>query len=125
MLACLYSPAMNAEFNIWLLIVGLVLGAGLTWVVMMDGRRHETDIDAVELPREAAWLSAVLAEDGRDISPGAAEQLLLLHRAYLGAPPPDPVRDDAPLDRGDMPAVSDEPPPDREPAKPSAGPTQG
>lgn len=78
----------------WLLIVGLVVGAGLIWVVLMDGRRQEAEVDAVELPREAAWLSAVLAEDGHDVSPGAAEQLLLLHRAYLGAPPPDPIRDD-------------------------------
>jgi hypothetical protein len=80
-----------AEFNVWLLIVGLVVGAGLAWLVMMDGRRRETEIDAVELPREAAWLSAVLAEDGYDVSPEAAEQALLLHRAYLGAPPPDPA----------------------------------
>ena len=82
---------MNAEFNVWLLIVGLVVGAGLAWVVMMDGRRRETEIDAQELPREAAWLSAVLAEDGYDVTPEAAEQTLLLHRAYLAAPPPDPV----------------------------------
>jgi hypothetical protein len=79
----------NAEFNVWLLIVGLVVGAGLVWLVMMDGRRREIDIDEVELPREAAWISALLAEDGYDVSPEAAEQALLLHRAYLGAPPPD------------------------------------
>jgi hypothetical protein len=81
----------NAEFNVWLLIVGLVVGAGLVWVVILDGRRHEAEVDAAELPREAAWLSAVLAEDGYDVSPEAAEELLLLHRAYLGAPPPDPI----------------------------------
>ena len=85
---------MNAEFNVWLLIVGLVVGAGLAWLVMMDSRRRETEIDATELPREAAWLSAVMAEDGYEVSPDAAEQLLLLHRAYLGAPPPDPIIDD-------------------------------
>jgi hypothetical protein len=83
-----------AEFNVWLLIVGLVVGAGLVWVVMMDGQRRESEIDAIELPREAAWLSAVLAEDGYEVSPETAEQLLLLHRAYLGAPPPDPVIDE-------------------------------
>ena len=92
----LYSPAVIAEFNVWLLIVGLVVGAGLAWLVMLDGRRRETDIDATELPREAAWLSAVLTEDGYDVSPEAAEQALLLHRAYLGAPPPDPAPDEPP-----------------------------
>ncbi|MFL5676507.1 MAG: hypothetical protein ACJ77X_02585, partial [Chloroflexota bacterium] len=80
---------MNAEFNVWLLIVGLVVGAGLVWLVIMDSRRRESEIDAVERPREAAWLSAVLAEDGFDVSPDAAERLLVLHRAYLDAPPPD------------------------------------
>ena len=87
---------MNAEFNVWLLIVGLVVGAGLAWVVLMNDRRQEADVDAAELPREAAWLSAVLEEDGYHVSPEAAEQMLLLHRAYLGAPPPDPVPDAMP-----------------------------
>ena len=91
---------MNAEFNVWLLIVGLVVGAGLVWLVMMDGRRREADIDAVELPREAAWLSAVLAEDGYDVSPEAAEQALRLHRAYLGAPPPDPLPPESEAESG-------------------------
>ena len=80
---------MNAEFNVWLLIVGLVVGAGLVWLVVMDSRRRESEVDAIELPREAAWLSAVMREDGDDVSPEAAERLLLLHRAYLDAPPPD------------------------------------
>ena len=82
---------MNAEFNVWLLIVGLVVGAGLVWLVVMDSRRRESEIDAVELPREAAWLSAVMTEDGDAVSPEVAERLLLLHRAYLDAPPPDAV----------------------------------
>jgi len=79
----------NAEFNVWLLIVGLVVGAGLVWLVVMDSRRRESEIDAVELPREAAWISAVMREDGDEVSPEVAERLLLLHRAYLDAPPPD------------------------------------
>ena len=88
---------MNAEFNVWLLIVGLVVGAGLVWLVIMDTRRREIEIDSVERPREAAWLSAVMIEDGFDVSPDAAERMLELHRAYLEAPPPDPVpsEDDA------------------------------
>lgn len=104
---------MNAEFNVWLLIVGLVAGAGLTWVVMMDARRRETEIDALERPREAAWLSAILAEDGYEVSPEAAEQLLLLHRAYLDAPPPDAVEV---LADGDLDDLND-PPAGPEPAR--------
>jgi hypothetical protein len=79
----------NAEFNWWLLIVGLVVGAGLVWFVLMDARRREVDIDERERPREALWLSRMLADEGHDISPDVAERLLLLHRSYLEAPPPD------------------------------------
>jgi hypothetical protein len=79
----------NAEFNWWLLIVGLVVGAGLVWVVVMDSRRREVDIDEDERPREAAWLSKLLEDEGYRVSPEAAERLLALHRAYLEAPPPD------------------------------------
>ena len=86
---------MNAEFNVWLLIVGLILGAGLVWLVIMDSRRRESEVDEVERTREAAWLSAVLAEDGHDVSPEVAERLLVLHRAYLDAPPPDGAMGDA------------------------------
>jgi hypothetical protein len=79
----------NAEFNVWLLIVGLVVGAGLVWLVIMDSRRRESEVEDVERRSEAVWLSAVLDEDGFDVSPEAAERLLVLHRAYLEAPPPD------------------------------------
>jgi len=85
----------NAEFNVWLLIVGLVVGAGLVWLVIMDSRRRESEIDAEERPREAAWILAVMADDGYDMSPDAVEQILILHRVYLDAPPPDAVTDDA------------------------------
>ncbi len=84
---------MNAEFNWWLLMVGLVVGAGLVWFVVADQRRREVDIDAEERAREALWLSASLADEGHDVSPEMAERLLALHRAYLEAPPPDEVDD--------------------------------
>ena len=84
---------MNAEFNVWLLIVGLVMGAGLVWLVVMDSRRREVEVDAVERRQEAAWLSSALHEDGFDVSPEAVERTLALHRIYLEAPPPDGVTD--------------------------------
>jgi len=83
----------NAEFNVWLLIVGLVVGAGLVWLVVLDSRRRESEIDEAERLGEAAWLSAVLAEEGVDVSPDAADRMLQLHRAYLEAPPPDGALD--------------------------------
>ncbi|MEA2620639.1 MAG: hypothetical protein QOC97_1412 [Chloroflexota bacterium] len=92
---------MNAEFNVWLLIVGLVVGAGLVWLVVVESRRRDADVDDFERPREALWLSTVLREDGYEVSPEAAERLLLLHRAYLDAPPPDP--------EGEEPAIDGDP----------------
>jgi hypothetical protein len=79
----------DAEFNWWLLIVGLVVGAGLVWLVVLDSRRREADIDEAEMTREALWLSAVLADDGIDVSPATAGRMLELHRTYLASPPPD------------------------------------
>jgi hypothetical protein len=95
-----------AEFNWWLLIVGLVVGAGLVWFVLMDSRRRDVDIDERERPREALWLSRMLADEGHQVSPEAADRLLLLHRSYLEAPPPDdPPTDDAPAH--DLPAATE------------------
>jgi hypothetical protein len=88
----------NAEFNWWLLIVGLVVGAGLVWVVVMDSRRREVDIDDAERPREATWLSKILEDEGHRVSREIAERMLLLHRAYLEAPPPDDAPPDADLE---------------------------
>jgi hypothetical protein len=79
----------DAEFNWWLLIVGLVVGAGLVWLVVLDSRRRESDVTTDEMAREALWLSAALEDEGMDISPATAGRLLELHRAYLASPPPD------------------------------------
>ncbi len=94
---------MNAEFNWWLLIVGLVVGAGLVWLVVLDTRRRDADLDAKERIREAHWLSAVLAEEGFDVPPAATERLLDLHRRYLEAPPPDDVPESEEVSRPDAP----------------------
>ena len=100
---------MNAEFNWWLLIVGLVVGAGLVWYVLMDSRRRDVDVTAAERPQEAAWLSATLADEGWDVPPEAAERLLDLHRAYLDAPPPDPVPEIPPEGEQTVAATPDAP----------------
>jgi hypothetical protein len=84
--------AVNAEFNWWLLIVGLVVGAGLVWLVLLDSRRREDDVSAAERATEAEWLSEVLAEEGVVLSPALAERVLYLHAEYLAtsSPPDDP-----------------------------------
>jgi hypothetical protein len=80
---------MNAEFNWWLLIVGLVLGAALTWLVMADTTRREIDVAETERRGEALWISALLSRAGRSIDATRVEEVLRLHREYLAAPPPD------------------------------------
>ena len=109
---------MNAEFNWWLLIVGLVVGAGLVWVVVMDSRRREVDVDETERPREALWLSQMLRDEGRSVSPDTAERLLVLHRAYLESPPPDEPPDDAEPDAA-IDRAEGERAPHARPARPS------
>jgi len=101
----------NAEFNWWLLIVGLVVGAGLVWYVLMDSRRRESDVADDERPREAAWLSATLADEGWDVPPEATARLLELHRAYLDAPPPDAVPEPAFMAAESAPSPTGEPAP--------------
>jgi len=74
---------MNAEFNWWLLIVGLVAGAGLVWLVIADWSRREEDVAEDERAVESAWIAQSLRERGTDLDPDAAEQVLALHRDYL------------------------------------------
>jgi hypothetical protein len=80
---------MNAEFNWWLLIVGLVIGAALTWLVMADLARRDADLDTVEQAAEARWIATILTDTGRPIMSDHVEEILRLHRDYLAAPPPD------------------------------------
>jgi hypothetical protein len=78
---------MSAEFNWWLLIVGVVAGGALTWLVLADSSRREREIGDRELPAEAAWIARSLGSPAVDAD--TAEQVLLAHRRYLGFPPPD------------------------------------
>jgi hypothetical protein len=92
-----YFRLVGAGFDWWLLIVGLVVGGGLVWYVLMDARRRDSDEDDVERRAEANWLAATMAEEGWQIPAGAAARALELHRAYLEAPPPDAFSESGPL----------------------------
>ena len=103
---------MNAEFNWWLLIVGLVAGAGLVWLVIADWSRREQDVSEEERAAESAWIAQEMRDGGDDMDPATASQILALHREYLrrtgtlaasGEPSPgdDPEWSDEPDDRSD------------------------
>ena len=80
---------MTSEFSWWLLIVGLVIGAGLVWLVLSDSNRRESEITDEELPKEAAWIAELVTQSGRRLDPETAEAVLRLHRTYLASLPPD------------------------------------
>jgi hypothetical protein len=101
---------MNAEFNWWLLIVGLVLGASLTWLVMSESVRREIDVTEEEAHGESRWIATVMSGAGKAIAPDRVEEVLRLHREYLAAPPPDdPIAPDAGRRSEPVPSA----PPDR------------
>lgn len=107
-----------AEFQWWLLIVGLVAGGGLVAVVQMDGRRRDEDVAGLERQAEANWIANRLSR--RPDAPDArlVEAVLRLHREYLQLPPPDRLviaetgEDAEAPRRGRGPAGSDDGDPD-------------
>jgi hypothetical protein len=97
----------NAEFNWWLLIVGLVLGAALTWLVMAELARRDADVTESEQRGEALWIASMLSARGRTADGASVEEILSLHRQYLAAPPPDEPEwpSEPPLDTATLWAV--------------------
>jgi len=93
----------NAEFNWWLLIVGLVIGAGLAWLVLADSSRREADIEEREMDAESRWIAEMLADAGRPIDDDRILEVLRLHRAYRAAAPPDDVGDPETASHTDRP----------------------
>jgi hypothetical protein len=91
---CLYSRRVNAEFNWWLLIVGLVIGAGLVWLILADTSRREADVTSRERAAEGRWIADELRRAGRSVDDDVVAGVLDLHAAYLAAPPPDDLVDE-------------------------------
>ncbi|MEI7742481.1 MAG: hypothetical protein WCK58_01890 [Chloroflexota bacterium] len=86
---------MSADFNWWLVVVGLVAGVALTWLVMADSTRRDDEVHEAETRAEAAWIARNL--DDPLVDAPVAERLLAAHRRYLGFPPPDALVDPAEL----------------------------
>ena len=78
-----------AEFQWWLLLVGVVFGGGLVAVVFLDGARREQDIEESELPAEARFIAMRLEARGVTVDPDDVEVVLREHREYRLLPPPD------------------------------------
>jgi hypothetical protein len=89
----------NAEFNWWLLIVGLGVGAGLTWLIVSDLAHREDDLSERETADEVDWVAETLAANGRPTSPETIRRVLDLHRAYIQRD--RPILADAPTSEAD------------------------
>jgi hypothetical protein len=81
----------TGEFHFWLIIVGLIAGAALTWLVMSETTRRDEEVGARELEAEAAWIANTV--DDPAVDAGVASRVLHAHRRYLGFPPPDALVD--------------------------------
>jgi len=94
-----------AEFNLWLLIVGIVAGAAVTWLAIGTISRADDEVAAAERLSEAAWIARTIEEHGGRAPTELVKQVLMLHRRYLqgGARVPLPATepDRAEPDDGD------------------------
>lgn len=78
-----------AEFQWWLLLVGLVAGGGLVAIVTMDSRRRDEDLAEAERHAEATWIAERLYAQDASLTPDTVEAVLRVHREYLSLPAPD------------------------------------
>jgi hypothetical protein len=86
-----------AEFQWWLLLVGLVAGGAIVSVVSMDAKRERADIEAREREAMASWIADRLAKDGVDVDTDRVAAVIAAEQDYLALPPPDELLpEDAP-----------------------------
>ena len=98
------DPPVNAEFNWWLLIVGIGAGVAVTWLVLSDLGQREEDLSQGDRAAEAEVLADELARQGRPTAIETVERVLTLHRAYVdGAIRPLRAVDDGGDDEIDRP----------------------
>ncbi|MEX1295689.1 MAG: hypothetical protein AB1Z67_05920 [Candidatus Limnocylindrales bacterium] len=107
---------------LWLLLVGLALGAGGATLLFLRLPREEDDLGEAERRSEAAWISATIERHGGTAPETLTEEVLDLHRAYLAIPrPPAPAGASAPP----LPPLAPSTPPGSPGPRPPQGPPPG
>lgn len=91
---------MNAEFQWWLLLVGLVIGALLVFLVMVDFARSAEEQTEREVARESDWIAGILRPTEGEVDPGLVQEVLRLNREWLAGSaidhePPAPAQPDS------------------------------
>ena len=79
-------PAMIEGWVLWLLLVGIGVGAFAAWLVLGRLPREEDDVSNDERRREAGWIAATIERHGGIAPESFVEEVLDLHQAYLHAP---------------------------------------
>src|SRR5512143_4007953 len=80
-----------AEFQWWLLIVGLVVGGTVVGLLSARFARTDGDLAADERAAESTFIAANLGTAGGRIDRATVATILEAHREYLGLPAPDAI----------------------------------
>ena len=75
---------MSDPFAFWVFLALLGGTAAVIWLLTGRVMRQEDDLASDERAAEAGWISATIDEAGGDVPEAVVEQVLELHRHYLG-----------------------------------------
>lgn len=89
---------MVEQYLIWVLLLGIALGAAGTWFVIGRLPRRTDDISAPELVAESEWISQTIDQRGGAAPVPLVEEVLELHVEYIGGEPFDLEPVQAPAD---------------------------
>lgn len=78
--------AMIDGWALWLLLVGLAIGAAGAAVMLVRLPREHDDIGPTERYTEAAWIASTIERHGGEAPASLVEEVLDLHGAYLTSP---------------------------------------
>jgi hypothetical protein len=122
---------MNDAWIAWLFVVGIAIGAAVTFVLLVRLPRDEEDVSAFERPAEANWIAGTIERNGGVAPKSLVEEVLDLHAAYLrvqrpqapaGGMPPAPPPAYAPTPPPPPPQGAAPPPPPQGAAPPGIPP---